>query len=115
LNEYTKVDPHSSWGRLARNFLKGRFSGETMNEGFADQFSRYGEGSKSQGEKKDSRVKTSEKTGNEGILVIEGKRTSLNEFYHDSQEPEAPEPVTLKDTLKGKSKTRSLKEAKIKK
>ena len=114
LKEYTQVDPHSSWGRLARNFLKGRFSGETMNEGFDDQFSRYGEVAEGRSDKKGSKVKTSNKTGNDGILVIEGKRTSLNEFYNEYEEPETPAPVTVKDTLKGKSEKKSLNEAQIK-
>ncbi|MGM0599840.1 MAG: tetratricopeptide repeat protein [Candidatus Rifleibacteriota bacterium] len=115
LKEYAQMDPHSSWGRLARNFLKGRFGGETMNEEFDDQFSRYGDAGKSTDDKKGSRVKTSDKSDKEGILVIEGKRTSLSEFYHDYQEPEVSEAVTLKDTLKGKSEKKSLNEAKLKK
>lgn len=110
LKEYVLADPNSAWGRLAKDFLKGRFSGETMNEGFKTEFSRFGytdsgdkEKNKNKKSKRKSFIEESKNDGKEGIMIIEGKRTTLEQMV-DSYEPPAPaKPVTIKDTAKGKS------------
>jgi tetratricopeptide (TPR) repeat protein len=90
LEEYAKVDPHSAWGRMAREFLKGRFSGATLDEGFKAEFSKIGY--------------TEEGNGNgDGILVIEGTRTTVEELFDPLQSNITPSTAIKKDTAKGKS------------
>jgi tetratricopeptide (TPR) repeat protein len=97
LTEYVNADPHSAWGRLAKDFLKGRFSSVEMQEGFKTEFSRFGVV-----ETGASNSDENESSGN-GLMIIEGRKTSLEELvdYNERTEPvdEGPE----KDTVKGKT------------
>ncbi len=112
LEEYAAQDPNSAWGRMARDFLAGRFGGASMEKGFASEFSRFGNveggGKKTPGrasaKKGSERVHVKkDQTSDEGILVVEGKRTTVERFVESYEPEEAVEPVALKDTLKGKS------------
>ncbi|HNX77892.1 MAG TPA: hypothetical protein PKM56_19605 [Candidatus Rifleibacterium sp.] len=114
LEEYAKVDPNSAWGRMAREFLAGRFSGSELGSGFTKGMARVGEpagGLKAGGNDRSAAV-SSGKAGNrdtgDGILVVEGKRYNLESFVslYDEQK-EVERPMKLNDALKGKSGTRS--------
>lgn len=99
LQEYAKVDPNSAWGRMAREFLAGRFSGNDLSQGFQQQSARVGES---------SGKKTAAPETGDGILVVEGKRYNLESFvnFYDEQ-IDVEKPTKLDDTLKGKSEASS--------
>lgn len=91
LREYAEVDPNSAWGRMARDFLAGRFSGVTMDRGFRSNLPRTGVTlSGAPDNKKD--------TGQPGrsVMIIEGQRTTFEGFmdrYETSQPQPTPAPV----------------------
>jgi tetratricopeptide (TPR) repeat protein len=95
LQEYVNADPHSSWGRMAKEFLKGRYASTSMNEGFKGEFSRFGIVEKG--------VAGSESDDSDGIMVIEGRRTNLESMVENWGKPVSTPPVTVKDAVKGKS------------
>ncbi len=111
LEEYAKLDPNSAWGRMAREFLAGRFSGADLGDGFEKGIGRVGEPAGGVGGKKASVAPTvsgkSSETG-DGILIVEGKRYDVESFvsFYD-ENTEIEKPTKLNDTLKGKSGTRS--------
>ncbi len=110
LSEYVHRDPNSAWGRMAKEFLKGRFSGNDPEVGFRSEFSRTG--SSFTEEKIDNILLGKEReVQGPGIMVIEGERTSFNEYMTDGQMPgsseEKPEVKAVfkaekKDASKGK-------------
>lgn len=102
LEEYAAADPNSAWGRMAKDFLGGRFTGTGMENGFKSEFSRFGDTQGGGSKSGQSQVKKGSDT-NEGILVVEGRRTTVEQFVESYEPEEAAAPVTLKDTLKGKS------------
>ncbi|GAB4273460.1 MAG: hypothetical protein Kow0029_13190 [Candidatus Rifleibacteriota bacterium] len=105
LKEYAIVDPNSAWGRLARDFLKGRYNGETMNDAFKREISRFGVMGNDASDKTAKgvpRVHDGE-AGSDGILVIEGKRTSVERFVESYDSKPVEKPVKLEDAVKGKS------------
>ncbi|EKD82501.1 MAG: hypothetical protein ACD_39C01250G0003, partial [uncultured bacterium] len=112
LTEYSKVDPNSAWGRMSREFLAGRFSGSDLSDGFDSEMARFGDvdGSSSSTKADNNRGVKSTSTGNSsdgnGIMVIEGKRTSFDQFM-SGYEPMDAAPQKLDDTVKGKKKVRS--------
>lgn len=96
LREYATVDPYSAWGRMAKEFIAGRFSGTNLSEGFEGGIGHISLPSAGVG-------KTS--GAENGILVIQGKRISVDSFMTDPvDEPEIVRPKKLKDTLKGKTR-----------
>ena len=113
LHEYADADPNSAWGRMAGQFLDGRFSGASMEGGFKSEFSRFGASDGASTGNKSGVVssKPSSEPGN-GILIIEGNRTTVERFVESFQESEPEQPVALKDTLKGKSGKSSVKAVK---
>lgn len=115
LQEYAAVDPNSAWGRMAKDFLKGRFSGTSMEKGFDSEFSRFGHVTGGNSDKKGAApVSAGEKTADHrGIMIIEGKRTTLEQFVEEYETPVTAEPATLKDTVKEKSGKKSV-EAEVK-
>lgn len=109
LAEYAKVDPNSAWGRMAREFLAGRFSGSDLADGFDSEMSHTGSTSGGVAESDTSKVKSgSEKpaTGS-GIMVIEGQRTSFEQFMSGYKEIDTAPPAKINDTVKGNGKVRS--------
>ncbi|MDD3148025.1 MAG: hypothetical protein PHD82_12025 [Candidatus Riflebacteria bacterium] len=112
LEEYAKLDPNSAWGRMAREFLSGRFSGNDLSQGFEAGPGRVGEpaggisASKNKGVSSSTTGKNSE-TGN-GIMIVEGKRYNVESFvsFYDEQK-DVERPTKLNDALKGKSGTSS--------
>lgn len=96
LREYAVVDPYSAWGRMAKEFISGRFSGANLSDGFAGEIGKAGVLAGG----------VSDASGAEnGILVIQGKRTTPDSFMTDPvDEPEIVRPKKLKDTLKGKTR-----------
>lgn len=114
LAEYARIDPNSAWGRMAREFLAGRFSGSDLGKGFAKGLGRVGEpagGLKAGSKNKNAQVTTADSGDNEtgdGIMVVEGKRYNVESFVslYDEQK-EVERPTKLNDALKGKSGTRS--------
>ncbi len=114
LEEYSRIDPNSAWGRMAREFLAGRFSGSELGKGFEKGMGRVGEpagGMKAGGDNKNAPVTTANsgnKEAGDGIMVVEGKRYNVESFvslYDEQKEVEGP--TKLNDALKGKSGTRS--------
>jgi len=111
LTEYAKVDPNSAWGRMAREFIAGRFSGSDLADGFTADMSHTGSsGGSSASAKADNNrgvEATSAKTSadGKGIMVIEGNRTSFDQFMSGYEELDAA-PPKIDDTVKGKKKVR---------
>ena len=112
LEEYSKVDPHSAWGRMAREFLAGRFSGSDLADGFASELGRTGSvgGSSSSTDAGAAKgVKTTGTAGESatggGIMVIEGQRTSFDQFMSGYTENDAVS-EKVDDTMKGKKRVR---------
>lgn len=68
LSEYSKVDPNSAWGRMAREFLRGRFSGSELSDGFSDTSPRIG------------RAEASAKPSSGHIMILEDTRTNFDHF-----------------------------------
>lgn len=109
LEEYTRVDPNSAWGRMAREFLAGRFSGSDLADGFNTGFAQAGSSDGSAPEKTtESKVSRSSGKPVDGnsIMVIEGKRVSFDQFMSGYEEIDNT-PVKINDTVKGKQKVRS--------
>jgi len=108
LREYADADPNSAWGRMAKEFSSGRFSGASMDKGFKSEFSRFGSAAGPAKKINYGPVRAEKKSG-EGILIIEGHRTTVEQFV-ENYEPAVPaEPVAIKDTAKGKSGKTSVK------
>ncbi|HNS10736.1 MAG TPA: hypothetical protein PKN29_13620 [Candidatus Ozemobacteraceae bacterium] len=110
LEEYARLDPNSAWGRMAREFLAGRFSGADLGDGFQKGLGRVGEPAGGVSGKKAATAAPavsgkSAETG-DGILIVEGKRYDVESFvsFYD-ENTEIEKPTKLKDTLKGKSGT----------
>lgn len=116
LTEYTKLDPNSAWGRMAREFLAGRFSGSDLSDGFAGQTGRIGlpaggmvgpAGAKKSAGVTAVKPAAGAETGS-GIMVVEGKRYDVETFVSIyDEDTEIEKPTKLNDTLKGKSGARS--------
>lgn len=100
LEEYTKLDPNSAWGRMAREFIAGRFSGSDLSDGFAGKTGRVGMSGNGVSGASDS----GGAAGN-GIMVVEGKRYEDVETFFGipDKKTEIGKPKRLNDTLKGKS------------
>lgn len=109
LEEYDKVDPNSAWGRMAREFLAGRFSGSDLADGFKAEFAQTGSSDGSAPAKPGASgvARGSEKpVDGGGIMVIEGKRVSFDQFMSGYEKIDDV-PVKINDTVKGKQKVRS--------
>ncbi len=112
LTEYARLDPNSAWGRMAREFLEGRFSGNDLSDGFQRGFGRVGEPAGGFSAKKTPGVSSANAGKNsetgDGIMIVEGKRYNVESFvsFYDEQK-DVEEPTKLNDALKGKSGTRS--------
>lgn len=98
LEEYTKVDPNSAWGRMAREFLENNYS-NNLKDGFNNENARGGY------------VEKGSNDSESGILVVEGKRTTVEDFVAGYHESAPSEPVNLNPSPKKlvKKKTISLK------
>lgn len=88
LEEYAKVDPNSSWGRMAKEFLNGEYS-NNMKDGFKGGLSRIGS------------VSAGSSNNDAGILVVEGRSTDIETFATDYQPRLPAEPI---DLFTGKAK-----------
>ncbi|MFZ5952991.1 MAG: tetratricopeptide repeat protein, partial [Candidatus Rifleibacteriota bacterium] len=108
LKEYADADPNSAWGRMAKEFSAGRFSGTSMDKGFKSEFSKFGS-AVGPAKKINYGPVRSEKKSGEGILIIEGRRTTVEQFVEEYEPAVPAEPVALKDTAKGKSGKASVK------
>jgi tetratricopeptide (TPR) repeat protein len=71
--EYARIDPYSAWGKMARQFQKGKYGNTELSEGFANVLGKtwicepgMGSGSSSLGES--------------GIMVIEGQIPPVDMF-----------------------------------
>ncbi|MBU1108747.1 MAG: hypothetical protein KKB51_18875 [Candidatus Riflebacteria bacterium] len=113
LEEYSKVDPHSAWGRMAREFLEGRFSGSDLADGFSSDVSQTGGVSDSSASSKTGTAKgvkaagtSGDNSDGRGIMVIEGQRTSFDRFMGGYEEIDVT-PEKIDDTVKGKKRVRT--------
>ncbi|KAF1079786.1 MAG: hypothetical protein GQF41_3903 [Candidatus Rifleibacterium amylolyticum] len=109
LTEYAKVDPNSAWGRMAREFLAGRFSGSDLAEGFDSGIAQTGitSGGVAKSDPRSRQTGSEKPSSGSGIMVIEGQRTSFDEFMSGYEEIDAAPPAKINDTAKGKEKVRS--------
>ncbi|NLF96314.1 MAG: hypothetical protein GX569_06210 [Candidatus Riflebacteria bacterium] len=109
LTEYAKVDPNSAWGRMAREFLAGRFSGSDLAEGFDSGIAQTGitSGGVAKSDQRSRQTGSEKPSSGSGIMVIEGQRTSFDEFMSGYEEIDAAPPAKINDTAKGKEKVRS--------
>lgn len=108
LQEYASLDPKSAWGRMAREFLAGSFSGKTLNDGFKAGFGRTGVTAGESEESKQLKLRLvsegkSVDSGQHGhgVMVIEGQRTSFRDYMRSSKYKEPPVKAK-KATLEGK-------------
>lgn len=105
LSEYADVDPNSAWGRMARDFLAGRFSGVSMDKGFSSNLPSTGVTMAGATDDK----KDSGQPAPRSVMIIEGQRTTFEGFM-DKYERSQPQPTQqIKDTLKGTSQEQVLK------
>jgi tetratricopeptide (TPR) repeat protein len=118
LKEYASVDPASAWGRMAREFIAGRFSGKSLNDGFAGGMGRImtGEKSRTEEEKKAMArervylVSSGQAAGDgEGVMVVEGKRTTFEQFMNKYDTDDAAKTQKKSAALEGKKRVRSKK------
>jgi len=109
LAEYAKVDPNSAWGRMAREFLAGRFSGSDLADGFDDGIAQAGitSGGVAKSDKNNVRKDSEKASSDSGIMVIEGQRTSFDKFMGGYEQIDTAAPAKINDTVKGKEKVRS--------
>ncbi len=112
LQEYSKVDPHSAWGRMAREFLAGKFSGTNLAQGFQKGYGRTSSAVGTDPEAAQLRKRRiaegkinpiSDGTGTQGVMVIEGQRTTFNQFMENSEQTDTKK--SKSETLKGKKRT----------
>lgn len=114
LEEYSALDPNSAWGRMARDFLSGSFSGNNLSDGFKSGFGRT---VISSGNKIDDRTRVlreqailaGESDGRSGsaIMVIEGKRTDFDSFMSKMDKSETLKPNKKNGTLEGKTRAKA--------
>jgi len=108
LEEYAALDPKSAWGRMAREFLAGSFSGNNLSDGFKSGFGRtsMATGESDEQKKLNRRLvaegkKVDSGRQGSGVMVIEGQRTSFSDYMNTTKRQEAPV-KTKKATLEGK-------------
>lgn len=108
LQEYASLDPKSAWGRMAREFLAGSFSGKNLNDGFKSGFGRTGISSGESEESKQLNLRlvaegkaVDSRQQGAGVMVIEGNRTTFSDYMRASKRNEAPVKAK-KATLEGK-------------
>lgn len=110
LKEYARVDPNSAWGRMARNLLNSGYSSDNMSESFDDEMARFLDSGSNTGssEPRKQNVKSSNSTGDTGMIVVSGDKYDLESFvasykpnknFNDNKTKDG-------DTLKGKSQTK---------
>lgn len=114
LEEYSALDPNSAWGRMARDFLSGSFSGNNLSDGFKSGFGRT---VVSSGNKIDDRTRVlreqavmageSDGRSDSAIMVIEGKRTDFDSFMSKMDKSETLKPNKKNGTLEGKSRAKA--------
>ena len=107
LGEYASVDPTSAWGRMAREFLAGSYSGADLADGFKNSTPRFGS-VESADSGSAQRVWQAERPpenvdASAGIMVIEGQRTTFDRFMSGFEQRESAL-GKKNDTLKGKTK-----------
>ena len=93
LEEYSKVDPNSTWGRIAKEFLLNHYS-NNIADGFKNGISRVG---------------YNEDSGdNNGpqILVVEGKETTVEDLATNYEPPQTKPPVIPGKDIKEAKKTK---------
>lgn len=118
LEEYAALDPKSAWGRMAREFLAGSFSGKNLNDGFKGGFGQTGmvAGASEEAKELQKRLGAEGKlveTGQHGpgVLVIEGQRTSFDDYMRAPKRKE-PTAKIKKAALEGKRVSSQAPEAK---
>ncbi len=109
LTEYAKVDPNSAWGRMAREFLAGRFSGNDLADGFDTGIAQTGStsGGVVKSDQRNQQTVSEKPASDSGIMVIEGQRTSFDKFMSGYEQIDTAPPAKINDTAKGKEKVRS--------
>jgi len=109
LTEYAKVDPNSAWGRMAREFLAGRFSGSDLADGFDSDIAQTGStsGGMAKSDKRGQQADPEKASSGSGIMVIEGQRTSFEKFMSGYEQIDTASPAKINDTAKGNEKVRS--------
>ncbi len=109
LEEYAKVDPNSAWGRMAREFLAGRFSGSDLADAFkgGEPLTGSTSGGVTKSEARSVPAGSAKPSSGSGIMVIEGQRKSFDEFMGGYEQIDTAPPAKIDDTAKGKEKVRS--------